>query len=341
MSRPLITVIIPCYNARDYVAQCLKSVTDQTISDLEIICIDDCSNDGTSGILLEYEKNDDRIKVIHTKEKCGPGLARNIGLKNSAGKYVSFADADDWLLPEKLEQELSVIERGGWPSVCSNYILSTDAEVGRADRVKRLPERDETVHIGVSTLSRMTPMLWNKLYSVHAIKAAGLQFGNGSFGEDLEFNFKFYRTYPDSCQINKALYVYRIHPKSITRNDAYKEIRGQELLQALDRCRMFLIDTSGEAYFPALFSIMESHLQQFLFSPESRDKTIDHAKALLLSMKFESCDTSTYPLLECIINYSEKKHIGFLRHPLLLLSKITPISKFRRKLRAWTKLNCQ
>ena len=93
---PKITIIMPVYNVKLYLKQALDSVINQTLDDLEIICIDDCSTDGSIDILREYAQKDSRIKLVELKENQGQGNARNLAISMAKGKFVMFLDPDDW-----------------------------------------------------------------------------------------------------------------------------------------------------------------------------------------------------------------------------------------------------
>lgn len=99
---PQVSVIIPVYNVAQYLRQCLDSVTGQTLRDIEIICVNDGSTDGSPAILEEYREKDGRITVI-SRENGGISAARNCGMEHARGKYVYFLDSDDYLDPEALE----------------------------------------------------------------------------------------------------------------------------------------------------------------------------------------------------------------------------------------------
>ena len=90
-----VSVIIPVYNAEKYLRQCLDSVVNQTLRDIEIICVDDGSTDGSIEILREYEQKDSRVKVLCQKNQYA-GVARNNGLSHASGEYVFFMDSDDY-----------------------------------------------------------------------------------------------------------------------------------------------------------------------------------------------------------------------------------------------------
>lgn len=93
---PKISIIIPVYNVEKYLPKCLESVIKQTLTDIEIICVNDGSTDNSSNILSEYAKNDNRIKIIN-QNNMGVSEARNYGLKVAVGEFIAFLDSDDYL----------------------------------------------------------------------------------------------------------------------------------------------------------------------------------------------------------------------------------------------------
>ena len=97
-----VSIVIPVYNVQKYLHECLDSLINQTLKDIEIICINDGSTDNSLNILKEYALKDSRIKVID-KENEGQGIARNLGIELAQGEFIGFVDPDDWLEPEMLE----------------------------------------------------------------------------------------------------------------------------------------------------------------------------------------------------------------------------------------------
>jgi glycosyltransferase involved in cell wall biosynthesis len=104
----LISVIVPIYNIKDYIRECIDSIISQTYRKIEIILVDDGSTDGSEKIVDEFEKKDDRIKCIH-KHNGGLSSARNAGLDVCTGDYIVFVDGDDFILPNLLEYLLELI----------------------------------------------------------------------------------------------------------------------------------------------------------------------------------------------------------------------------------------
>ena len=98
-----VSVIIPVYKTEAYLPECLDSVLSQTLGDLEVICIDDCSPDRSGEILDAYARRDGRVQVIHLPENRRQGYGRNRGLERATGEYVYFLDSDDMIEPQALE----------------------------------------------------------------------------------------------------------------------------------------------------------------------------------------------------------------------------------------------
>lgn len=102
ISQALISVIIAAHNAEATIVKCLESVLTQTHTNLEVICVDDGSTDRTLSLIQDFSERDFRVRYLST-ENAGPGAARNRGILMARGEWVSFVDADDWLLPNALQ----------------------------------------------------------------------------------------------------------------------------------------------------------------------------------------------------------------------------------------------
>lgn len=105
----LISVIIPVYNVEKYLEQCLDSVINQNLQDIEIICVDDGSTDNSPSILEKFSSKDNRIKIF-SKENGGQASARNLGIKKAKGKYIAFVDSDDFIKEDMFVKLYDVAE---------------------------------------------------------------------------------------------------------------------------------------------------------------------------------------------------------------------------------------
>lgn len=110
MGKKRISIVVPVYNAEDYLSHSIDSILAQSYKNIEVILVDDGSTDNSSMICDEYHKKDDRVKVIHTAN-CGVVAARKRGIALATGEYVLGVDADDWIDEMRLQRIAEVIEQ--------------------------------------------------------------------------------------------------------------------------------------------------------------------------------------------------------------------------------------
>ncbi|MDO5139834.1 MAG: glycosyltransferase family 2 protein, partial [Oscillospiraceae bacterium] len=134
--RPLLSLIIPVYNVRPYLAECLDSAVSQTLKDMEIVIVDDGSTDGCGQICDSYAACDERVTVCHTENK-GLAAARNYGLDRICGKYVAFLDSDDWLEDDALQKLLEAIERHGADIAVCSFANEYDGKTVPSKRIEQ------------------------------------------------------------------------------------------------------------------------------------------------------------------------------------------------------------
>lgn len=99
-----ISIIIPMYNARDYIVHCVDALLEQTLKDIEIIVVDDCSTDDSMAICEERYKDNDCVVLLSQPKNMGPGAARNAGIEKARGEYISFVDSDDAMVKDAFRQ---------------------------------------------------------------------------------------------------------------------------------------------------------------------------------------------------------------------------------------------
>ncbi|MDE5603883.1 MAG: glycosyltransferase [Helicobacter sp.] len=120
--KPKVTIIIPVYNVEQYLKQCLDSIINQTLKEIQILCINDGSTDGSLNILKEYANKDKRIQILN-KENGGQGSARNLGIKFINAECVYFVDSDDWLEIDALEKLYNLLQKTNADIVLSGAIM--------------------------------------------------------------------------------------------------------------------------------------------------------------------------------------------------------------------------
>lgn len=132
---PLVSVIIPCYNAERFVEKAVRSIMDQTYHNLEIICCDDCSSDSTYVILKKLATSDARIKLMKNEVNLGIVRTLNILVKHAHGKYIARMDADDISLPRRIAKQVKFLEIHADYAMCGTnawHIDEDDRKIGRS-----------------------------------------------------------------------------------------------------------------------------------------------------------------------------------------------------------------
>ncbi|MDR2268468.1 MAG: glycosyltransferase [Holosporaceae bacterium] len=210
---PLLSLIIPIYNSREYLRECLNSAVNQSIKDIEIICINDGSTDDSATILDEYSKSDPRIIVIY-QQNAGPAAARNAGLKAAQGKYIAFMDSDDWISHNIYSHSLPLFKDNvGAVIFNANIFGEEDKPMEKYFRQKfhALLNMNSDVILNTPTCT------WNKIYRKDIIDKYDIRFPDGLLYEDNFFHWK-YLTHASSVYfLKEKLYNYRIRENSIIR----------------------------------------------------------------------------------------------------------------------------
>ena len=275
-----ISVIVPCYNAENYLEQCLRSLISQTYKHLEIICVDDGSTDGTLQLLNSFRNKDSRIKVINQKNQ-GISSARNLALKNATGTYVSFVDADDWLDVDTLE---SMMQYKDEDLICFSYYrnfdqteiiknLGLEGAFSASEIQKRMVglTGEELKHIA-SFDALIT--CWGKLYkkeSLHNIKFLDLK-EIGTW-EDGLFNLQVLENITTVRIIDKPYYHYRkVHLGTYT--STYKEGLYHKWIYKFNLIKTFMIKNNKPSdFFTALNNRISVTYLNLIFNEMSSNKS--------------------------------------------------------------------
>ena len=222
MNDAMVSIIIPVYNVKDYISDCINSICTQTYKNLQIIIIDDGSTDGSSEICRSLAENDKRILYIH-QDNNGVSSARNIGLDNAKGKYICFADGDDLLLPNCVE---ALIEKA---SDDNSLIISRYQKIDEKKTVicKSIEYPEEKINntdamdnlLELDSKFGYQGFLWNKLFMNEIIQKNKLRFTKGIiYNEDRLFVFQYLMTGCDAVFIQTVTYQYRIRSESAMGN---------------------------------------------------------------------------------------------------------------------------
>lgn len=245
-----ITVIVPVYNVENYLRKCLDSIITQTYKNIEIVVVNDGSTDASGEICKEFAEMDHRITYIE-QENAGLSAARDTGLNNMSGNYVTFVDSDDWIELDYVETLYKKITEYQADIAVGNYYSFNESEgmfcfniLGDSyyekvyDNVSIFENLYETQEMRSFALISA----WGKLYKARLFEQ--LRFDMGKLGEDGYLNQKVYLLSEKVIYLNKSLYAYRIRKGSLSNGQAsglsdtatYKEFEmKQRLLNKLLR----------------------------------------------------------------------------------------------------------
>ena len=184
-----ISVIIPVYNVEKYLRFCLDKVINQTLKDIEIICVNDGSTDNSLNILKEYQQKDERIKIIDRENK-GLSATRNDGMRLATGEYIAFLDSDDYVDLDFCEKMYKAAMENNCDIACCNIIRFN--EKSKKAMVKHNKVKVEKRPRNKYKLAKIPEhnYVWNKIYNRKKIIALDLFFEEGVSYEDVMFSHK-------------------------------------------------------------------------------------------------------------------------------------------------------
>lgn len=219
--RPLISVLIPVYNAQKFLASCLDSVCSQSYSHIEIICINDGSTDASYNLLKQYAKKDSRIRVFCSSSHQGIANIRNLLLEKASGKYIAFVDADDIVSPQYLEVLYAEALRHNADIVRCLYDLWDTRANRKIPCEKRYKEflRKEPDSKPINRLQAALDdtQVWLKLIRLEVVVSNQIKFLSNSSAEDISFEILLYQYADKICFVPQHLYTYRVeNPQSLS-----------------------------------------------------------------------------------------------------------------------------
>lgn len=197
-----VSVIIPVYNAEKYLAECLNSIVNQSLKEIEIICINDGSSDNSLKLIEKYARFNKRIKIINKEASGSASAGRNIGIKLSKGEYICFIDNDDFISLDYLEKMYVKAKETNADLVTNNNI--------NAFIEKNLKKQKRYLKTNV-----INSLAWSKLYKRDIIIKNSLRFPEGYIYEDEYFYYTLIPYIKNSVQYNCGMYYYRQSKSSL------------------------------------------------------------------------------------------------------------------------------
>lgn len=241
---PTVSVVVPVYKVEQYLDRCVESILAQTVTDLEIILVDDGSPDACPKMCDAWAEKDSRIRVVH-KSNGGLSSARNAGIDIARGDYIGFVDSDDYILPDMYRRLLNaVLDNGADLAICGYaYVNQENGAIDEVETAKS-PLKDEVLSReqayekinAFETGYSFYVTAWNKLYKRELFD--NCRFPEGKLHEDEYSVHYFFQQCNKIAVISDALYMYIQRPNSIMSNGV--SLRSLDAVEAMfDRYLFF------------------------------------------------------------------------------------------------------
>lgn len=292
----LISVIVPIYNVEKYINQCIDSIINQTYTNLEIILVDDGSPDNCGKICDEYAEKDNRIKVIH-KENDGVSSARNKGIEETTGDWMTFVDADDIIEENFCERMLEIAKLENSQCVVCGYnrLYSNRQEMVIKEKCFSINGNDffDKVFEVQSGFGFANMKLWK----ADLIKKENIKFDKQlRVGEDAFFCMQIAKKVEKVYYINEALYTYRFNEESVVRN--FDENYVQKYLLSMQKVKEYTQKTNQDNI-KQLYNYIAYHVLliviNYCFHPENSQSGNKLLKQVCQIVEFkDSIKNSTY-----------------------------------------------
>lgn len=235
MTKPLVTVLVPCFNVERYVVQCLESIKCQTLREIEVICLNDGSTDSTLEKIRETVGDDPRFRIID-KPNSGYGATMNLGLCLAKGDYIGIVESDDYIDPTMFEKLYRQASEYGLDisRCCFNQVIDGNL---KPIRCKFLPKNETFDSKVLPTTLRNPPAIWVAVYRREMIERFGIQFLEtpGAAFQDMSFAFKTALAATKTRCLEECLLNYRIHDANSVKTGG----KTFEVIKELDECLSF------------------------------------------------------------------------------------------------------
>lgn len=220
---PLVTLIIPIYNAERYLRRCLDSVIGQSFTDMEVLLLNDGSHDKSLDICQEYEEKDIRFRVID-KENSGVSDTRNLGMRLARGKYLQFMDSDDWLTPDATESLVEAAEEGDCDLVIADFYRVSGKRYLEKRHIEKeyvMSRKEFAMEMADDPADFYYGVMWNKLYRRSVVVGHGLYCdASMNWCEDFLFNLHFIRYGERFRALQRPIYYYMKRKGSLVDTEA-------------------------------------------------------------------------------------------------------------------------
>ena len=278
--QPILSVIIPVYNTEKYLNKCLDSVIHQTFKNIEIICVNDGSTDNSHSILKKYTEIDTRIRILN-KENGGLSSARNVGIENAKGRYITFVDSDDFIELDTYEKTICHFNQPEVDLIYFSTKLIIENDCNRIQDERYFEHKYKgLVKLSNDVMRNMDVCAWNKIYKLSIIRQHNIYFPDGLWYEDNPFFWSYALLCNAAYFINDKFYNYLIrdgsimshtkknHKYSVTCHELDSLLCFEYLMQFVDRWQLF------DKFKPVLIDLFQHKLLESMRRVPNKDRIL-------------------------------------------------------------------
>jgi len=326
----LVSIIVPVHNTENYLEECLDSLINQTLNEIEIIVVNDGSTDNSLKILEDYSKKDNRIKLIN-KENEGQSVARNVGLKHATGEYIAFVDSDDYIDLDAYEKLYYFMKVADTDMVVCNAVRFDSKNEHRAKlHRKSIPNNRSILSTNVLEMPNLIwdTGIWNKLIKKSFWDKHNFEYAPGRLYEDLLLATELHCAAESVGILSDVFYHWRIREKgdkSTTQNTAEVKNLKDRIFIANELTKLYKskeeynellpyhykkyieydlpifvnkVDMSNEEFKQEIISLLSSSLKEI--PPESFKNL-----GIISKLKYQSILDKNIPVLEKLVIFSK------------------------------------
>ena len=300
MSNKLVSVIIPVYNVEQFLRRCLESIVNQTLKDIEVICINDGSSDNSPKILREYAAKDARLKVIDFAENKGVSQARNAGFEAATGEHVYFMDSDDWLGSDYLASMFAAITKTIQP-VIHNRSISCIYEVDKINSItfKRPP-------IGFQSVRNCSVVMWSYFFKKSYLDKFKPLFPEMQARKHTDLYFYYTAVVPQKevYVVEASMYYHFRHMSSLAINLHQRVSDYFDIFEVAEKIYEFYRKNNLLSDIPFPISMFQYHIGGHKFKEEFFDKMkvfLEKIKADVLQ-NWHLYDSADGLIFKCMMN---------------------------------------
>lgn len=268
-----LSIVIPAFNSAKYIEKCINSILIQKYVNLEIIIIDDNSDDNTYEICKNIEKKDKRVKIYKNEKNRGVSFSRNLGIDYATGEYITFVDADDYIQEDMYSTMIEKLENYNFSLIMCNFYKEVHGkDLRKNDKEKDMVFSKKDLMNNIFLSDYYCGFVWNKIYITNIIKNNNMRFNEEVYiCEDLLFNCEYISKIEKGCYITNKLYCY-VQRNDSSYNNSYNQ-KWKTVIIAYQKMKSLIYEENIDNFqYSYLYSLL--NLKEKLYMAKIKDENL-------------------------------------------------------------------